>query len=125
MSSDENAAIAQSVERILGKDEVASSNLASSSIRKPHPTGWGFLMDNDRFEPSKCNSPVDCCRRRLDGGEPFHWIVLNVLPYFVIIPLITDHMVVIGTLENLFSFGIGRKIDLLCDLIFVPTNYGS
>ena len=27
-----NAAIAQSVERILGKDEVASSNLASSSI---------------------------------------------------------------------------------------------
>ncbi len=28
----EYAAIAQSVERILGKDEVASSNLASSSI---------------------------------------------------------------------------------------------
>ena len=27
----ENAAIAQPVERILGKDEVASSNLASSS----------------------------------------------------------------------------------------------
>ena len=27
-----NAAIAQPVERILGKDEVASSNLASSSI---------------------------------------------------------------------------------------------
>ena len=30
-SPKENAAIAQSVERILGKDEVASSNLASSS----------------------------------------------------------------------------------------------
>ena len=29
--SDTNAAIAQPVERILGKDEVASSNLASSS----------------------------------------------------------------------------------------------
>ena len=29
-----NAAIAQSVERILGKDEVASSNLASSSRKK-------------------------------------------------------------------------------------------
>ena len=28
------AAIAQSVERILGKDEVASSNLASSSKKK-------------------------------------------------------------------------------------------
>ena len=31
-----NAAIAQSVERILGKDEVASSNLASSSKKKNH-----------------------------------------------------------------------------------------
>ena len=30
-----NAAIAQLVERILGKDEVASSNLASSSIFAP------------------------------------------------------------------------------------------
>ena len=36
-----NAAIAQSVERILGKDEVASSNLASSSKKKPRtPTGF-------------------------------------------------------------------------------------
>ena len=32
-----NAAIAQPVERILGKDEVASSNLASSSIKRPKP----------------------------------------------------------------------------------------
>ena len=32
-----NAAIAQPVERILGKDEVASSNLASSSKREAHP----------------------------------------------------------------------------------------
>ena len=31
------AAIAQPVERILGKDEVASSNLASSSKREAHP----------------------------------------------------------------------------------------
>ena len=30
-----HAAIAQQVERILGKDEVASSNLASSSNKKP------------------------------------------------------------------------------------------
>ena len=30
-----NAAIAQPVERILGKDEVASSNLASSSKQSP------------------------------------------------------------------------------------------
>ena len=39
--SDTNAAIAQPVERILGKDEVASSNLASSSTKKPRtPTGF-------------------------------------------------------------------------------------
>ena len=37
------AAIAQSVERILGKDEVASSNLASSSKKKPGtPTSSGL-----------------------------------------------------------------------------------
>ena len=34
--SSEYAAIAQSVERILGKDEVASSNLASSSKKDQH-----------------------------------------------------------------------------------------
>ena len=39
----QNAAIAQSVERILGKDEVASSNLASSSKKKPGtPTSFGL-----------------------------------------------------------------------------------
>ena len=36
-----DAAIAQSVERILGKDEVASSNLASSS-KNVRPIGWAF-----------------------------------------------------------------------------------
>ena len=46
-----NAAIAQQVERILGKDEVASSNLASSSIKTPKPFGFGvFIFDDDRFE---------------------------------------------------------------------------
>ena len=34
-----NAAIAQPVERILGKDEVASSNLASSSKKSVVPFG--------------------------------------------------------------------------------------
>ena len=34
-----DAVIAQSVERILGKDEVASSNLANSSILLPLETG--------------------------------------------------------------------------------------
>ena len=40
-----NAAIAQSVERILGKDEVASSNLASSSKKKPR-TPTGFMLSS-------------------------------------------------------------------------------
>ena len=39
-----DAAIAQSVERILGKDEVASSNLASSSKQKVHSIEWAFLF---------------------------------------------------------------------------------
>ena len=42
-----NAAIAQPVERILGKDEVASSNLASSSKKSVIPTGMAdFLLAN-------------------------------------------------------------------------------
>ena len=44
------AAIAQPVERILGKDEVASSNLASSSINRPTPFGVGLFICADRFE---------------------------------------------------------------------------
>ena len=39
-----NAAIAQSVERILGKDEVASSNLASSSKTLKLLEFRGFLL---------------------------------------------------------------------------------
>ena len=40
-----NAAIAQPVERILGKDEVASSNLASSSKEKTIPLDGLFLLE--------------------------------------------------------------------------------
>ena len=39
-----NAAIAQQVERILGKDEVASSNLASSSKKEPTLSGVGSFF---------------------------------------------------------------------------------
>ena len=39
-----NAAIAQPVERILGKDEVASSNLASSSKKAVIPTGMADFL---------------------------------------------------------------------------------
>ena len=40
----ENAAIAQPVERILGKDEVASSNLASSSIKQKSAQKSGLFV---------------------------------------------------------------------------------
>ena len=45
-----NAAIAQPVERILGKDEVASSNLASSSKKEPIPFGIGSFFRYAGFE---------------------------------------------------------------------------
>ena len=37
---------------LLGKDEVASSNLASSSKKKVRPKGWTFFLAIDRFERS-------------------------------------------------------------------------
>ena len=33
------------------------------------PKGWCCFLACGRFEPSKCNSPVDCCSRRLDGAK--------------------------------------------------------
>ena len=42
--SGEHAAIAQPVERILGKDEVASSNLASSSKKSVIPSGMADFL---------------------------------------------------------------------------------
>ena len=50
LSIEQFAAIAQPVERILGKDEVASSNLASSSIKRPKPFGFGLFICAGRFE---------------------------------------------------------------------------
>jgi len=35
--------------------------------------------------------------------QPFEWIVFDVLPYFVIILLITDYMVVISSLPYVFA----------------------
>ena len=36
--------------RFLGKDEVASSNLASSSKKRPTPSGVGLFLVDARFE---------------------------------------------------------------------------
>ena len=47
----QNAAIAQPVERILGKDEVASSNLASSSKDTPKFRLRSFLFKRENWRP--------------------------------------------------------------------------
>ena len=39
-----DAGVAQKVERILGKDEVTSSNLVISSIQKDFPHGKSFCI---------------------------------------------------------------------------------
>ena len=57
-----HAAIAQSVERILGKDEVASSNLASSSKRTSIPSGIGVLFLFER----KTGNLIPCAKRRIN-----------------------------------------------------------
>ena len=46
-SEQKYAAIAQPVERILGKDEVASSNLASSSKKTVIPNGMAVFLFAD------------------------------------------------------------------------------
>ena len=51
-----NAVIAQQVERILGKDEVASSNLANSSILTVIPIGVAVFLYDENWRPlNACN----------------------------------------------------------------------
>ena len=60
------AAIAQQVERILGKDEVSSSNLDSSSRKASTPLGVGaFLLFEYVFEleTSHAKRVIIGCRR--------------------------------------------------------------
>ena len=59
---------------------------------------------------------------------PFPWIVFNVLPYFVVILLITDHMVVIGALKDRLSdFLCSKHLDganNTCDPAVLRTDMG-
>ena len=50
----EYADIAQSVERILGKDEVTGSNPVISSIKKAHSRECAFFMLNDKILDPFC-----------------------------------------------------------------------
>ena len=49
---------------------------------------------------------------------PFPGIILDVLPYFVVILLIADHMVIVRALKKFGAIEIDLCIDLLCHLIF-------
>ena len=151
-----SAAIAQPVERILGKDEVASSNLASSSKKEPRPSGLGSFFAAPDLNHLNASVRWPLARSQLDGidslifapptqgqkckqiwlaappsfwrgllffqsavggdrvhrllrfclfvssflHDPFPGIILNVFPNFIVIPLITDHVVIIGSLED-------------------------
>ncbi len=200
-----NAAIAQSVERILGKDEVASSNLASSPKKKTKSKDLVFFLellaldgdlilfliassnlgsdgsaagggrsDLSEWQRSARNetalsgevsaghrnrTAASRCRRqppyiiinrilfrhftrkdavcyfvqykifaiRWDRNpsptrgwlfipsffyDPFSGIILDALPYFIIISLIANHMVVISALPYIFSvFLIAKPLE--------------
>ena len=64
----QHAAIAQPVERILGKDEVASSNLASSSKRTSIPSGVGVLF----CLKDRTGDLIPCAKRRFNGEVVRH-----------------------------------------------------
>lgn len=57
--------------------------------------------------------------------NPFCRVVFNVLPDFVVILLIADHMVVIRTLEQLFTGMNEQRVYLLGNMVFVPTDHIS
>ena len=53
--------------------KMQTSPFRCTKYRRGYPPGILFFIlpsGREGLEPSKCNSPVDCCRRRLDGGEP-------------------------------------------------------
>ena len=75
-----------------GEIPVACGHIPQGCGQKPicsmlhlfrcHPTGW-CLFCCTGIEESNRNSPVDCCRRRLDGGEPLFspMAKMQTIPY--------------------------------------------
>ena len=66
-----HAPIAQ-LDRVTDYESVGRGFESLSAYQK---YGIGFRLSHIFYTPtgleeSNCNSPVDCCRRRLDGGEP-------------------------------------------------------
>ena len=122
---------------ILGKDEVASSNLASSSkpLKLFEFQGLFFTLGNepDRilFHIFSWKDAVWKCVQKsafLNSGtmwapfptkrwifvfpsfyEPFSWIVFDILPYFVVILLVADHMIVISGLPDVLAVFLVAK----------------
>ena len=62
-------------------------NMGSIPVRvtkkERHPFGCLSFLCLEGIESSKCNSPVDCCRRRLDGAEPLFSLTakMQTIPY--------------------------------------------
>ena len=62
INSEKYADIAQSVERILGKDEVTGSNPVISSMKKDIPSGcpFSYAVGTDLVIFGVHNSPIRC-----------------------------------------------------------------
>ena len=96
--------------------EANESNLASSS-KTSEIYGFqrfSFVIAENGSQKFKISNSVKNALRNyfsrlfafLSFYQPFSWIVFDILPYFIVIPLIADHMVVIGTLEYPPAFAI-------------------
>ena len=107
--SELSAAIAQPVERILGKDEVASSNLASSSKTKRPSVRMVFLFwTRARFEPYECRCPGDTCAA---GRAP-----------------LTRYLNIIGNITMFIPVGLAwpfcfKKLDTLGKTVLVGAGF--
>ncbi len=58
---------------------------------KPDDVGVTALMDTKK---------QGALTVALLAQDPFHWVAINVFPFFVVVRLISDYMVIIGSLKN-------------------------
>lgn len=57
--------------------------------------------------------------------KPFSGVLVDVVPDLVVVLLVSDHVVIVGSLEDPFSLGALCEICLFGNLIFIPTDDGS
>ena len=108
--------------------------LVSMGIFRPHPfaaifrKGCGLFLCPEKRFPEQAqilfvgvDAHIDPIHRSFKSPffhNPFPGIILNILPYFIIIPLVANHMVVIPRLPNIATiFFIAKafeRTDKLC-----------